>query len=420
MRINTLLFSMAALMLYFPPSWSSAASSSSAPPVTMVNPEASLVLTLEHAIEIGLARSPVLSAARNQAEAKRGLLDQAGLLPNPSIDLSVDDHQRATRTTTTMINIPVEIGGKRAARKRAASLDRDISTRDIDTVRAEVRAQVVARFFEVAIAQETVRVSKDMARIAQEAYEMARKRVESGKAAPLERSRAEIEMANARIETRSAETSLANSITALAILLGDVTPSFSGVGVRIDDMPTRPSLDDLKAELSQSPRINAARLAVDLGKAEVDVERTKRYPDITVGVGMARDNEMGRNRAQFGISIPLPLFDRNQGNIYAATMQSYRAQDLLRDIEMRMTSELLQAVSRYDLAAASAREYRDAVLPRAEEAYQVARKGFEAGKMNYLEVLDAQRALSQANIAYLTVLSDSFQSRSEIDRVLGR
>ena len=85
-----------------------------------------------------------------------------------------------------------------------------------------------------------------------------------------------------------------------------------------------------------------------------------------------------------------------------------------------MTAELLQAVAQFDLAAGSVREYRATVLPGAAEAYDSARKGFEAGKVSFLEVLDAQRTLSQGNIGYLTVLASAYQASADIDRILGR
>src|SRR3546814_15503391 len=79
-------------------------------------------------------------------------------------------------------------------------------------------------------------------------------------------------------------------------------------------------------------------------------------------------------------------------------MRSYKAQDVYRDLEARLNSSLIQAASKYDLAASSAQQYRNAVLPGAQRAYEAARKGFAAGKMSYLEVLDAQRALTQGHI----------------------
>ena len=192
--------------------------------------------------------------------------------------------------------------------------------------------------------------------------------------------------------------------------MGDTVPDFSSVRGEIGRLPERGTLDELRGELAQSPRMQAGRLSVDLGAAQLEVEKSKRYPDITLNTGVARDYEAGRNKVQFGVGIPLPLFDRNQGNVYAATMRSYKARDQYRDLEARLAAELLQSVSQYDLATGTANDYRATVLPSARRAYDIALKGFEAGKVGYLQVLDAQRTRSQAELGYLAALTNAHQA----------
>ena len=241
----------------------------------------------------------------------------------------------------------------------------------------------------------------------------------AGKAPPLESNAARVELANARIETRAAEAALQTARRSLAVLWGDTVPDFSSVRGEIGRLPERGTLDELRGELAQSPRMQAGRLSVDLGAAQLEVEKSKRYPDITLNTGVARDYEAGRNKVQFGVGIPLPLFDRNQGNVYAATMRSYKARDQYRDLEARLAAELLQSVSQYDLATGTANDYRATVLPSAR-AYDIALKGFEAGKVGYLQVLDAQRTRSQAELGYLAALTNAHQAWANIDRILGR
>ncbi|MCV6802981.1 TolC family protein, partial [Achromobacter ruhlandii] len=290
----------------------------------------------------------------------------------------------------------------------------------LSSARADLRAAVIAAFFDVAVAQETVRVAQGTVEIAQNALRLAERRVAAGKAPPLESSKARVELANSRIEARAADSALDAARRKLGQLWGAPEADFARVSADLQALPRRDAIDDLRAALAASPRMEAGRLSVELGRAQLEVEKSKRYPDITLSAGVARDNEQGRNKAQFGVAIPLPLFDRNQGNVYSATMQSYKAQDLYRELESRLTADLLQSVSRFDLAANSVREYRGTVLPGANEAYESARKGFEAGKVSFLEVLDAQRTLSQGNIAYLNVLASAYQAAADIDRILGR
>lgn len=417
MRLSPIPLALAAA-LCLTPAWAQPGPASPTPSPRAT--PAGQVLTLEQALATAYERSPLLAAARNEAASSEGQLTQAGVIPNPSVEVGIDDNRRTTRTTTTTLSMPVELGGKRAARVKAAGLARDIAQRDLSSARADLRAAVIAAFFDVAVAQETVRVSQGAVEIAQNALRLAERRVAAGKAPPLESSKARVELANSRIEARAADSALQAARRKLGQLWGAPQPDFAQVGADLGTLPRREAIDDLRAALATSPRMEAGRLSVEMGRAQLEVEKSKRYPDITLSAGVARDNEQGRNKAQFGVAIPLPLFDRNQGNVYSATMKSYKAQDMYRELESRLTADLLQSVSQFDLAANSAREYRATVLPGAAEAYDSARKGFEAGKVSFLEVLDAQRTLSQGNIGYLNVLASAYQASADIDRILGR
>ena len=279
MRPSLIPLALAAALLAAP-AWSqppTPPASFLAPPSTAIPPSSDQAapnapLTLEQALH-RLRTQSLLAAARNEAAATEGELQQAGLLPNPSIYFSMDDRQKASRTTTTTLNVPIETGGKRGARVKAAGLARDIAQTDLGAARADLRSTVIAAFFDVATAQETVRVAQENAGIAQKALQLADKRVAAGKAPPLESNAARVELANARIETRAAEAALQTARRSLAVLWGDTVPDFSSVRGEIGRLPERGTLDELRGELAQSPRMQAGRLSVDLGAAQLEVER---------------------------------------------------------------------------------------------------------------------------------------------------
>ncbi|WP_241116442.1 TolC family protein, partial [Achromobacter xylosoxidans] len=205
MRLSPIPLALAAA-LCLTPAWAQPGPASPTPSPRAT--PAGQVLTLEQALATAYERSPLLAAARNEAASSEGQLTQAGVIPNPSIEVGIDDNRRTTRTTTTTLSMPVELGGKRAARVKAAGLARDIAQRDLSSARADLRAAVIAAFFDVAVAQETVRVSQGTVEIAQNALRLAERRVAAGKAPPLESSKARVELANSRIEARAADSAL--------------------------------------------------------------------------------------------------------------------------------------------------------------------------------------------------------------------
>src|SRR5690606_34581305 len=111
-----------------------------------------------------------------------------------------DTSRKASRTTTTKLSLPIELGGKRDARIASAELTRDIAGQQLLQARADVRSQTVAAFFDVLIAQEQVALSTKTVQIAGDAYRIADWRVEAGKVPPLEADRAQVELANAELE----------------------------------------------------------------------------------------------------------------------------------------------------------------------------------------------------------------------------
>ncbi len=377
-------------------------------------------LTLDAALALAAASNFTLSAAGKEVDATEGAIMQARTIPNPELATSVEDTRKATRSTTGQVNIPIELGGKRSARITAAERGRDVAQAELSAIRADLRATVIASFFAVLVAQERVKLASGSADIAAKGAQAAARRVAAGKISPVEETKARVEQANAELELAEATSELQSARQALAALWGNAAPQFSEAQGDLDTLPSRPASDVLRTELESSPLLLASRLALARRQAQVGVERSRQYPDMTVSLGAKRDNEANRNMAVLGVAIPLPLFDRNQGNLYEAIRRADKAQDEFLATQIRLTNDLQQASNQLSVSRASAQTLKTTVLPAAAQAYEAATKGFEAGKFNFLDVLDAQRTLFQARIRYLGVLARTYQSATTIDRILGR
>lgn len=150
-----------------------------------------------------------------------------------------------------------------------------------------------------------------------------------------------------------------------------------------------------------------------------EVERSRRIPDVTLSFGAKRDQEMGRNQAIVGLSIPLPVFDRNQGNVLESLRRTDKARDELLATEVNLNMELGQAHGRMSTSRLEAELVKTEILPGAQRNYEATTKGFELGKFSFLEVLDAQRTFFQAKSQYLRSLAETYRAATDIDRLLG-
>lgn len=377
-------------------------------------------LTLARAQLLAASRSFALSAARHELEAHEGAVQQAGAHRNPALNASVEDTRRATRTTTATLDFPIELGGKRAARVGAAERARALAQAELAHVQAQLRADVVRAYFAVLIAQERVALTSDSALLAGRGADAVAKRVAAGKLSPVDATRAGVDAANAQLEAAEAVADLQGARQMLAALWGAADLPAGALQGDIDTLPLRPALAQLAGELDASPVLQTSRLEAERRRALVDIERSKTVPDLTLSVGARRDNELGRTQAIVGLSIPLPLFDRNQGAVQEASSRAEKAADEMQLARVRLLSDLQQATHQLGVARASAQTLKATVLPAAQQAYDAAGKGFEAGKFGFLDVIDAQRALLQARARYLGALAASNQAATAIDRVLGR
>lgn len=379
-------------------------------------------LTLQAALALAAGANPELSAARHEVRAVEGALLQADLAPNPSLAMERVDTRRDTRETTLQLSQPLELGGKRAARVQAAERGRDSAAAELALKGAQVRADVVAAWFAVLAAQEQLRLAREAETLAQRAAAATARRVAAGKVSPVEETRARVAASSVRLEALRADSALATARKRLAGLWGNTTPRFERADGALDALPALPQLADMAAlqrRLAASPAMTLARSQLGRSQALAQVELSRRAPDLTLSVGGKRSEELGRTQAVFGVSVPLPFFDRNQGNVLESARRVDKARDELAATALRLDAELSQAREEYELARRQADALRDDILPGAQSAYDAASTGFDYGKFGFLDVLDAQRTLLQAKSQYLNTLAEAHRAMAAIDRILG-
>jgi len=381
--------------------------------------ESAAPLTLNAALELALGANPDLSAAGRELEALDATITQAQARPNPELSALIEDTRRETRTTTLQLNQPIELGGKRGARIEAAERGRDAASLELDAKRAEIRAAVTAAFFDVLIAQERLRLAQASVELAQRATGAASRRVIAGKVSPVEETRARVAEAAVRVEQAQAASEVTTARRRLAATWGNSSPHFERAEGDPEALPPLPAMADLNARLATAPNLLRARIEVDRRQSLAEVERSRSVPDMIVSLGGKRIEELDLNQAILGVAIPIPIFDRNQGNLLEALRRTDKAHDELSATEIRLSNELALAYERLNLARQEVASLQRDILPGAQSAYDAATKGFELGKFNFLEVLDAQRTSFQAKSQYLRALAEAHRSAAEIDRILG-
>ena len=377
------------------------------------------LLRLEVALGLAMGANPEISVALREQEATEGVRIQAGVRHNPYISSEIQDTRRNTQQITLQFNQEIELGNKRESRLALADILHTKATAELDALKATIHANTVNAFYEVLVAQERLALSKSSFEVANAAVNAATKRVNAGKSSPVEETKSNIAASSAKIELNQSNSQLNSARKRLSALWGNPSPVFEQAYGDVENIPLVPSFENLLALLENAPAIRIANLEVSARGGSTKLARSQSTPNITISAGIVHNNELGLNQALIGLSVPIPLFDRNQGNVQEAVSLQYKAQDELIALKTQLTTKLAGEHERLSVARLSAISLREEILPGAQNAFEAANKGFNAGKFNFLDVLDAQRTLFQAKSQYIQVLLDAHQAIAEIESILG-
>lgn len=393
-------------------------------------PQEMIDITLLEAVQLTLQHNPELAAFARERNALEGATLQAGLPPNPQLQVDLEDLGTSTNNTpggtftSVRIGQLIETGGKRLARRNAASLNEELAERDYEVRRLDIIAQVANIFTEVLAGQKRLQLAQDNSALAQKVVDAARKRIQAGKAPPIEETRAEVALATTKIELVQAQRDLNAFRKQLTLLWGNPAPKFNQAIGDLESLVEIPNFDTLAEHVRVNPAVLSSQANLAQRKANLKLQQARRLPDITVNAGIRRyaqqENTTVSNdtTALVGISVPLPLFDRNQGNLLEAHQRVDQAVDQLSATDLRLKSLLTQTYEALIAAQNEIRVLQNEILPGAKESFMIAERGYELGRFDFLTMLDAQRVLFQNQGLYVRALANYQRLINEIERLI--
>lgn len=386
------------------------------PAFAQAPPSPVLPLTLRDVLMQAYAGAPVGQEATAAVDVERGRLAQARLRPNPELSVSVDQFAGSgplsgTRQaeSTAALALPIELGGKRAARVAigeavlTGALARLTLTR-LDLARAVREAYAAAHG-----AQALEALARDEAALAAEIERTVRLLVEGGREPPLRLVTATVERANADAAVAVATGEAAAARARLAALIGRSDTAFTLADPVIQAAGTSAAPPDLAA----------ADADVARARAQLRLERSLRTPDPRLTFGVRRLSAEGANALVAGVAMPLPLFNRNRGAIAAAAAEQRRADAARLRAGFDLEARARAASARVEADRARLAALDGAAIPGAAEALRIARAGFAAGKFPFLELLNAQRAFAAARRSRVEAVRDLAVAEAERDRAAG-
>jgi cobalt-zinc-cadmium efflux system outer membrane protein len=383
-------------------------------------------LSLRQALHETLLHNPELLAFSFELRAIEARRLQAGLLPNPELSAELENFGGSGSTrgvqsaeATIQLSQLIELGGKRAKRLRLTGLERDVAGFEYEAKRLEIFTDTSKAFVEALSAQERLAQTTELLRLAERVLGAVSQRVKAGKVSPVEETRARIAISTARLHIRQARSAYEAARKRLASFWGSTTPRFERLSGSLETTASIPSEEQLAARMQKNPDIARWAVETDARRAQVAVEQSKRIPDVTVSGGVRYIHETDDPAFVVGFSVPLQLFDRNQGGIREARTRLEQAEHERRAAEVRVGTALSEAYQNLVRAADEVQALQQDVLPATHKTFQAIQEGYRQGKFGFLDVLDAQRTLFETRGQFLEALTAYHQAVADIERLIG-
>ncbi len=393
-------------------------------------------LTAEQLVEAGFIRRPDLLAARQRLTIAQGRLVQAGLRPNPVLDGEYTSARILGGQNEGDLSIGVsqlfETSGKRSKRIAVARLELAQVRAEVRAIERQFAAEVRAAYAHAIAAARQLDTLEKLVAANDELVRVTTARLNEGDVAPLDLNLVRVETDRLRVQIVRTRADLESELISIRTLAGfEVTEP-----LRITPLPEKPSRLDLSLTeatdiaLRERADLQAARLGEEVGSARIQLARSQAVPNLALStkysirrdvfddtpIGILRDKD---KLLTFGVSVDIPVFNRNQGEIASATGEKVQAQHQREFLEATIKRDVALAYRRYRAAAEALVLYATQIIPTAEKNVQMVRAAYGAGEFSVFDVIGEQRRLIENETAYNESLGDYYTALAELERALG-
>lgn len=393
------------------------------PAMQVVLPDvAAMPIGVEELVQVAVGRNPRLARATFAIDAAQGRYVQAGLYPNP--DLAVNWDEIGDRTGAGgILNLPrftqqIVTGRKLSLSQAIVANEVNQATIAVMAERYAVIGSVRAAYYDLYALERKVVILDELVKLAGDAVKNGQTLLDNKQIARLDLVQLEVERARFSAEAEAARREIPAVRKRLAAAVGDPRYAVGSVAGPFEDVPQYDTDRTLETVLATHPEIRSAKVEVERAQAAIRRAEVEPIPNITFSTGYVRQYENKSHDFQVGLSAPVPVWNRNQGNIRAAKAELGMAIQTVGRTENDLAERVAAALRIYSAAVKRAEQYRVEILPRAEETYKLSLEAFKGGQFEYLRVVQAQRAVAEARLEYNRSLGEAWRSAADLSALL--
>jgi outer membrane protein, heavy metal efflux system len=383
-------------------------------------------ISLAQALEHALAANPRLTAAERDIGIATGLKVQAGALPNPDLSFELDNafgsgRYRGLRAAETNLQLSqlVELGGKREARLAVGEAGIGTAVWQRRATRLEVLSETAIAFITLVSAQRRIEIFDEQISSLDQLIPLLQRRVQEGASSPAETLRAQVAADLFRVDRERAKTQLATARRDLAILMGDSSPRFGEAVGRLASIGQPPPFQSVLQAIEANPQLMRWTAVTAQRNAELILARLKPIPDVHLAAGWRHFQDTNDDAVRLGVSIPLPVFDQNTGNVIAAEQALAKTGAEHAINKLVLISIAGRAYDALNGALAELKLLRTSVIPNARNAAETIQSGYLQGRFTLLELLDVRGTVLQALLREQEALQNFHIAIATIEGLVG-
>jgi cobalt-zinc-cadmium efflux system outer membrane protein len=379
-------------------------------------------VSLEEAVNLATRQNHTLRAKAFEAEGVRAGEITAGLPPNPGLSFLADQYGGGSQNPVeyaVTISQTLELGGKRQRRLDSARAATRVAGFDLAEVRRQIVFQTQSAFVGVQAAKAALALAEQNVKTMEDVERVQRFRAERGDISELELVRIQVQQFTFQRDELEARQALRSAKIALRALAGPdrIAEEFDVVGELAFHDVSYPGPDLVGLALANRPDVKAAEAAREKARADVNLARANAAWDLTPLVEYKRIG--ADNTAGFGFSVPIRLFDRNQGEIARTQVEADRVEETRRALLVQIRAEVGTALAAVEGQRQKVLALRDTYLPKAQQARETVAFAYRRGGLTVLDFLDAQRSYRETALNYIQSLGAYWAAVYQLEAAVG-
>lgn len=395
-------------------------------------------LTIEKLLELGANRRADLQAARQRLTIAEGRLQQTRFRPNPTLSGDYGTAKILGGGDESQFSVGVsqvfETGNKRNRRVAVAELELQHVRTKISTLERRLAVEIRTAYTNAVSAARQLDVLEKLISANLEIVRIIEARLKEGDVAPLDVNLVKVEADRLRIQMIGARNDLETALLQLKNIIGaDVAES-----IKLAPQNERPPRLDLGLSeltdiaLRERADLQAAKLGEEVGTARIDLAKANSVPNVAGSITYSRNKRITDfppvigggvtnrdNELTFGVTVDIPIFNRNQGEIASAVGEKTQATRNREFLETIIKRDVAIAFRKYRAAAETLTIYAVQIIPRSEENLKSIRAAYGFGEFSIFEVVNEQRRLTENVTGYNQSLRDYYNALNELETALG-